>query len=176
MDNMPYNIRFEEKESINLSDRLGRKGMRNIGRLTLTSSCTSSPSFLWSKTRPATLRSLSNHVCHIPDPHVFTWTCKKLLFEKWETSVNLGQGLSVCAATTWNPLPSLYLHSPVKTPKKDEEDIPIQRHCLPSWYNLNITVKKLWAGNEGILIHEHRSKFCTKRRKLTDCEGRHFMC
>jgi hypothetical protein len=108
--------------------------MRNIGRLTLTSSCTSSPSFLRSKTRPATLRSLSNHVCHIPDPQVFTWTCKKLPFEEWETGVNLGQGLSVCAATTWNPLPGLYLHSPVKTPKKDEEDIPIQRHCLPSWY------------------------------------------
>ncbi len=52
----------------NLSDSFGREGMRNIGRPTLTSSCRSSPSFLRSKTRSATLRSLSNHVCHIPDP------------------------------------------------------------------------------------------------------------
>jgi hypothetical protein len=68
-DKMFYNSRSQEKETrSNLSGTFGREGMRSMGRLTLTSSCTSSPSFLRSKTRPATLRSLSNHVCHSPGP------------------------------------------------------------------------------------------------------------
>jgi hypothetical protein len=58
----------KRKKAFNLSDSFGREGMRNIGRLILPDKFMYKLAIFRSKTRSATLRSLSNHVCHIPDP------------------------------------------------------------------------------------------------------------
>lgn len=123
----------------NLSRILATVGIRSIGRLTRTSSLTSSPSFLRISTRPAILRSLSNQVCQTPAPYGCTRTCRKPPFAEYETGFNLGHGLSVWAATTWKPFPGLYLHK--------ENSIKTYR-CV----NYSLTSDHCWLVARGAVV------------------------
>jgi len=112
MENRPKSDRERKKEKLkvlDLSRWMAKVGIRMIGRSTFTSSCTTPTPFLLTSTRPATLRSLSNQVCHNPLPYVCTPTFRKPALDAADTGLSLGQGLSVCAATTWKPFPALYL-------------------------------------------------------------------
>lgn len=70
-------------------------GTRNKGLFTLTSLCMKEPSGVLKITLPATLKSLSNHVCHNPAPYVWTFTKRYPDFDVADMGFNFKQGLSV---------------------------------------------------------------------------------
>lgn len=84
-------------------------GIRNRGLFTLTSLCTKEPLLPLNMTLPATLRSLSNQVCHKPPPYVCTLIIRYPDLDDADLGFNFRHGLSVCAAITWKPLPTVYL-------------------------------------------------------------------
>ncbi|PHH70313.1 hypothetical protein CDD83_5468 [Cordyceps sp. RAO-2017] len=75
-------------------------GMRSSGRSTRTSRwATPPPSARRTMTRPAMLRSRSNHECQMPPPYVSTPTCRYPAADRFDTGLSRRQGESVWAPT-----------------------------------------------------------------------------